>query len=223
MKKNPRNLFTSLLFCIWSSASYAQVTTIERIQEGFLKINQSNYLKVTAEGIPCDSLFLKSEADVEKYDACTWIIRPKFYENLVVGFHGTQVKIFQLRNSDTILLESRYYRLEKLKPLVTTMGAKLNGDTISKQELVTQRGVSAYEAFGQYGCVGTTPDYFKCLILRGEELIFFADNKTGVLSAKIIKAFTKTKSGDEVILFDFSFGEADQLYERASTLRYFIK
>src|SRR6188768_2968075 len=122
MKKGPRNLFSFLLLCIWSSTTYSQVTTIERIQEEFLKINQNNYLKVSAEGIPCDSLLLKSEADVEKYDTCGWIIRPKVYEKLVVGFFGTRVQIFQIRNHDTIFIENRYFPLEKLKPLIVSVG-----------------------------------------------------------------------------------------------------
>lgn len=163
MKYDLRYLvFLADLF-IYGNSLIAQQTFVERIQERALKLNQTNYLNIAAEGIACHSLIIRTYAPHERVDSCTWTVRPVKPEPLP----GLKIEILQIKGADTIHLDNRYYRTEKLYPLVATIGHYNDGDTISQTEFLEQVAIHEFERYGQYNCQNAPTTFYRFILMRG--------------------------------------------------------
>jgi len=221
MKSLLKLLFTISLFSISQFILHGQRIAVERIQESYLKINQSNYLQIVVENKNCDSLIIISSAKIEKaIGDCTWVVTPTEYPE---ERYGLKIEICELSNSDTIHLDYRYYHLEKLDPLHTSVGFHDNGDSLTVNEMMNQEGIHGFQQYGKYGCVTTLPKYFKCLILRNFKLISLLENYGGRFNSDIIKSFSLLQKGDEVYFLDIQYGLEKRYEGILQTVKLIIK
>ena len=206
----------TLIVC--TNSLISQQTFVERIQERALKLNQTNYLSIAAEGIPCHSLIIRTYAPHERVDSCTWTVRPIKPETI----EGLKIEILQVKGADTIHLDNRYFRTEKLNPLMISLG-RYNGDTISHAELLKRTGIHGFEAYGQYNCLDAPATFYRFILMRGLTAISVVENKGAKFNEDILAAFALAQPGDELIFYDISFGSLDNKYRSVEMFKLWVK
>ena len=221
MRKIKILIFLSVIVLCSTLNAIAQRATIEIFEEDALKLRVANYLRIVAEGIPCSALFIKTyAAKVERYDSCTWIVTPDTCRNRI----GLPIEIYAVINHDTVQVENRQYRVEKIDPLITQVSMLRDGSSVTKEELLVQKGMHSYAAYGQYGCFSTTPEYFKCILLRGISVIAIHENHGGRFDSQLLEYFKLLQPGDEVIFFDIQFHpDVEDRYKKAGIIKFTIE
>ena len=161
-----------------------------------LKINTPNYVEIFIEGVQCDSIFIKTEAEYHKYNTndCYWVIKPLKYEH----HPGLLIKVFQLKGKDTIFISNEYLNVRKIDVMMPSIRKE-----ITKENLIRWNSIPTQAYQGQYGCLSMPAKNFKVFAVRGDKFLFYYNNINSEFSQELIDSFKTLKTNDILYFCDF--------------------
>lgn len=169
-----KTLFVLISLTTFSKVALCQSTGIEIVNDRFVFLNVSNSVQVFVEGTDCDSILIKSDANVWREKDCFWVVKPDQF----FGRFGLKIEIFKLKNVDTIHIETKRLKVKTLKTMAPHIGQFFGLDTIGLDEMKAQMAISAFNSeWDKTGSYVGIVKSFNCLALRNNQILGFQSNR----------------------------------------------
>lgn len=206
MRINCSKVIILLILFMSPVISFEQTVAIELMQENSLKVQNTNYIKIVADSVRCDSIVVQADAKITYEGNCIWKIIPmKFFKPFSFKF-----SILEKRGNDTIELHNKIFRTTKLNPL--SINHRLAGSLISKEELINLGEIRTFEAFSKYQSYDTKVKSFKVLALRNGQIMFYHENKGYKFDEKLKERILDLKTNDILHFIDIENLNMDSIY-----------
>jgi len=190
-----------LMFCFLNCKQNNTHDVIQKVgiqldEIDFLYEKIENDITIFADGINCESLFIKTDKAQIKGENCKYQITPDGNESL-------EISIFKLEPpSDTILLKSKKYLVESLPKPLLEIGNKRSGE-INIRAFKAQQGISASNiAYYLVGCFNIRIEEFKVIVMRDDSVIGIVKNIGGRFNGKFEELKNDLRVNDVVYFID---------------------
>jgi len=197
-------ILPSFVFILFCTESFSQKITIEKMGIKRLMFGVYNYLQITSDACPCDSLIVEAKEKMEYDGDCLWKVKPQsFYPH-----PGMNLTVSRVQNTDTLLIDKHVFKIQKQNPLFVSSPHH----NMSVKEIRNLKHIFTLAAYGEYGCYDSKAESFKVVILRDGKLIHFVNNETSTFSKALKKALKDIVPKDEIHFFDIENNDHDSLY-----------
>jgi len=172
---------------------FGQNIAVELVNNRFIEFNVKNRVQIAVEDISCESILVKTDAEIFKENNCLWIIKPiKYYHK-----PGLPLEIYKIVDSDTALIDVKYLMVRLLRTMTPKISQFKNLDTISIYRLSMEEGIYAVnEEWDKTGCYSNGVKRFNCLVVRDGKVIGFVTNKGSKFGKDCKHLFKKLRPND---------------------------
>lgn len=216
MKDNIRKILFGII-CFWTLESFCQEALISIHEQNELVAGVHNYLDILAPCTPNDSLFISmSNGTIIKKDYA-YIAIPERCGN-------SWISVFKINGNDTTFISKQEFRVVHLSKYFYATIALRSWGKISKEDLLSERGIEA--SVNGLGFDFRLPVcYYKLLVLRDNNLLFYKEQNSNEFSPDIIKFFKTLESGDCLYFLDIkvSFEDSYDMKYNANPIQFEIK
>lgn len=190
-----------VLFCFWIIGSFSQEALISKRLQNELVAGIHNYLDILAPCTPDDSLFVSMSNGTIIKEYYDYIAIPKRPGN-------AWISVFKINGNDTVFISKKEFRVVHIRKYFYATIVGSSGGKISKDDLLQGRGIAAW--VDGLGFDFRLPVcYYKLLVLRGSDLLFYNEQNSYEFSPEIKEVFKTLESGDCLFFLDIKVSYED--------------
>lgn len=200
MKVNMRKILLGV-FCFWTLGSFSQEALISIFEQNELVAGLYNYLDIIASCTPNDSLVVSMRNGKIIKKNSRYIAIPNRPGN-------SYISVFKINGNDTVFISRQEFRVVHIcKYFHATIHGSSSGK-ISKDDLLQERGIDAF-VDGLGINLSLPVCYYKLLVLRGSDLLFYHEQNSYEFSSEIKEVFKTLETGDCLYFLDIKVSYED--------------